>query len=177
MPPTVQSLKPVAGECGQCEIQAQQYAVTNFLLAIFSQKVRSAGLKAQQLTVPTIKMVHLPDREPCLQGIMQPLELDEGEIIDFTTKSPHDKEREVAQFLESFMHWSHNRTNGELMLIVDKVGHLSFSIFCKVAIGWISLLQFKHHHLTAFVQSSSHFGCTSALMPRARGWPCSLLSS
>lgn len=120
LPPAVQSLRSVATELRTCEMRAEQYAVTNYLLAIFTQKVRSAGLKAEQLTVPTMKVVNMLDQESSLHGILQPMELDTGIHVKFTTQSLNDKEREVALFLQSFMHWTHDRTNGELMLIVDK---------------------------------------------------------
>lgn len=118
---TVQALKPISGDISSGELRAERYAVTDFLLAIFTQKVQSKGLTAEHLTVPAIKMVQTIEREPAFHGILQPLELDSWNVIDFTMDSMCEKDRSISEFLQAFMHWTYHRTNGELVLVVKKV--------------------------------------------------------
>lgn len=118
----VQALKSVPEGISSGELCAERYAVTNFLLAIFTQKVQSEGLTAERLTVPVIKIVKTIERESMFHGLLQPLELSSWNSIDFMTDSTSEKDRNVAAFLQAFMHWTYHRTNGELLLVVKKVG-------------------------------------------------------
>lgn len=124
----MQALKSISGDISSGELRAERYAVTDFLLAIFTQKVQSKGLTAEHLTVPAIKMVQTIEREPAFHGMLQPLELDSWNVIDFTMDSMCEKDRSISEFLQAFMHWTYHRTNGELVLVVKKVSGADLGI-------------------------------------------------
>lgn len=120
LPPVVQAFKPLPCDIGTCESYAERYAVTSFLLTIFSQRVRAEGLDTENLTVPNIKVATILDRSPPLQGVLEAVELDNGEAIDFDKDTFGEKDRKMVAFIQTFMHWTYHRTHGELMVIVRK---------------------------------------------------------
>ncbi|CAD7699695.1 unnamed protein product [Ostreobium quekettii] len=119
-PPAVQAFKSFAGALSVCEHKAELYATASFLMSSFQQKVLTTGLKAEQVTVPAVQMVNMIERDSPFHGVLVPLELEEKEPLCFSADSSSEREREAAAFLEAFTHWTHHRTNGELMVVANK---------------------------------------------------------